>query len=785
MRYDAFFRAFYIGESDGCLKGHVTTWAIPKFFAEVILPDAESREKLPQDDFSYDKWFQEDGASPRYHWKNFAKYYNEDVFVTALFDAVEETNLHVLLNNFGVSISEGEEINKELLFRAIAQQFKAIIDAKGEAQDIVPDIYCSGNIKADFMDYIHKATQRYNVMRLIGGDEVPLNNFFVCNTIGEKERVFADKQRLKCAYLDDPNLLSIRDMYKKRGYDNLRTILIGSGGCGKSLMLQHLFLKAAEEYSRNGVLPIFVELRHFKQGDDLKDFIVNSVSSKDEKFTGEIAHRLFLSGRCQLLLDGFDEIDPSDVDAFLTKLEKFSDKYDKVQLVITSRDNESLKGLHGFIRLFVWPFDNKQSLMLIEKILTYNNQINEMDTVIDYISNGFLQKDGVFASHPLLLTFVTMNYPIYKRFNDNHLLFYKVTYEALLSGHDDNKKPYDRVFMSVDNAEQFSEVFKQFCAYTYRDGKLQLDSADFENYFNLLTTHQKFKNPHKMNVKNFKHDVCSTACIMYERAYDLFYIDPGFQEYLFADYYAKAETNEVIKLQQALQKVSYNLLLRFDALDMLNNFACEKFKFFVLKPFLDEIYKGDDKQAFMLFLQNCFDEVIIANVNKIVESAFLHKINARTVLYPMMENYPKTILVDYILQAIGIHHDFPFCLRAKFMNKLPDDVEEKGKLIGQENIVDGNKVLLIDAKPEDVYVYYNSMSQKGEDCGFFIDDNRNLVDFGTKISIDSYFLSTEPDCYCDIVANIIENNKDTYEVFQKMKQYHKQLKIDHHRSGYK
>ena len=498
----------------------------------------------------------------------------------------------------------------------------------------------------------------------------------------------------------------------------------------------------------------------------------------------DIAHSLFLSGRCQLLLDGFDEIDPSDVDEFLTKLEKFSDKYENVQIVITSRDNESLAGLHGYMKLFVWPFDNKQSILLVEKILTYFNQINEKATVIDYISNGFLQKDGVFASHPLLLTFVTMNYPTYKRFNDNHLLFYKVTYETLLSGHDDNKKPYDRVFMSVDNAEQFSEVFKQFCAYTYRDGKLQLDTPDFETYFNMLNVQQKFKNPHKMNVRNFKHDVCSTACIMYEKAYDLFYIDPGFQEYLFAEYYSKAETSEVLKLQQSFQKLPFASLLRFDALDMLNSFAGDKFKFFILKPFLDMIFKGNDEQAFMLFLQNCFDEINVANVNPLMELAFMQMLNSKTVLYPMIENYPKTILVDYILKSIGVSHDFVFNLRSKYIGELPEDVEEKGKLIGQENCVNGNRVLIIDAKPEDVYIYFNSISQQGEDCGFYVDADRSLVDFGTRISIDSYFLSTEPDSYTEIAANIIENSKETYEVFQKMKEYHKQLKKEHHRSGY-
>lgn len=180
-------------------------------------------------------------------------------------------------------------------------------------------------------------------------------------------------------------------------------------------------------------------------------------------------------------------------------------------------------------------------------ILKYQGQTEEKETVIEYINNGFLKKDGVFASHPLLLTYVTMKYPTYKRFHSDHLLFYKSTYEALLSGHDDNKKPYDRVFMSVDNADQFSKVFKEFCGITYKDGVLQLDSPSFEEYFNKLKSHKVFENPHKMNLTNFKHDVCSTACMMYEKEYDIFYIDPGFQEYLFAEYYRSAEIEDILE----------------------------------------------------------------------------------------------------------------------------------------------------------------------------------------------------------------------------------------------
>lgn len=781
LKYDEFFRAFHIGENDGYLIGITTTWAIPKFFAETIVATEKYREKLPSDDMSYDKWYQ-GNSSPRNHWLNMAKDYNEETLVNALKDKLDDANLEGLLKKFGCTFDAGNK-NKELLCLAIAQQFKAIIDGKGEATDIIGSIYNSGNLQADFMEYVEKASQRYNTMKLIGGDEVPLEDFFVCNTIGEKERVFADKQRLKCTYLDNPNLLAIRKLYEKRKYDNLRTILIGSGGCGKSLLLQHMFLDAAKEYPKTGTLPIFIELRYFKQGDDLENFIVESVSSRDRKFDSDIAKGLFLSGRCQLLLDGFDEIDPSDVNVFLKKLEKFSCKYEKVQIVITSRDSEYITGLHGYIKLYVWPFDSEQSMRLIEKILKYYGNPEEKETVIDYISNGFLQKDGVFASHPLLLTFVTMNYPTYKRFNDNHLLFYKHTYETLLSGHDDNKKPYDRVFLCVDNAEQFSKIFMQFCAYTYRDGKLQLSTADFEAYFDMLTAQKEFENPHKVNIKSFKHDVCSTACIMYEKAYDLYYIDPGFQEYLFAEYYKKADESEINELLNSLYKLPYESLLRYEALDMLHGFAEEKFNFRIIKPFLDSIYKGDDEHDFMLFIEKCFNEVSIANINPLIEGSFAKKLNAQMILQPPVESYPRTILLNYVLRAMGEQCDSGFYLRARFMNSYPADVVCEGKLIGQENGIDGEPVLLIDYKPKEVYELFNSQSQSGKDCGFFVGEDKKLIDFGDKIVVDSYYLNTEPETYAELIRNVASNSSETYNAFKRLKEYHKQLKRDYHHSG--
>lgn len=631
-----------------------------------------------------------------------------------------------------------------------------------------------------YLSYIEKACARYNVMKLIGGDEVPLEDFFVCNTIGEKERVFADKKRIKIAYLDNPDLNTIRNVYSKRGYDNLKMILIGSGGCGKSLMLQHLFLKSASEYINTSILPVFLELRYFTDKDSLLSFIVETVSSKDSEFTENEAHKLLHDGRIQLLLDGFDEIDPSDIKSFLRKLEQFCDKYNKVQIVMSSRETENIAGLRGFMKWYVWPFDNDQSEKLIDKILTYQNEMEEKQNVIDFISKGFLQKDGVFASHPLLLTYVAMRYPEYRRFNEDHKLFYKVTYEALLSGHDDNKKPYDRVFMSVDNAEQFSTVFKEFCAITYRDAAFQFDSTSFEAYFKMLKSHLDFKNPYKMNVKNFKHDVCSTACMMYEKEYDIYYIDHGFQEFLFAEYYAKADIKETEELVSFLMRFPYDRVYSFDALDMLYDFAPQKFRMHVLFPFLKKIFIEDDLKSFIMLLEKCFESVQISVHNEVMESHWMQKIGAESILRRSIDNYPSTILLNYALKIIDGRTSFS--LFSKSLFTAEDECEETGRFIGEVGDVKDKKVLLIDCMPLNAFNVIYEEEKNKQDPDWLVNDNKELLIFGYRLTLDTCYLSKNIAKYGSWLKELMVNSQETYLTFRKLKKLYASLKKEKRRS---
>lgn len=803
MIYSDICNAFYISEEES--KKNVVEFGLNSVtsqggIAEKIITLGWSDELtegiLPDNISTYNKWFYGKTGQKSAVWKRFQKDYREEKYVELLESDINDEVLPLIANKLNITIPRGKQVNKHMLATAVARQmceFAKSKKTKNEAESVLTEVYFASEIQTGFSRYIDKASERYNVMKLIGGDEVPLDKFFVCNTIGQKERVFADKARIKCTYLENPDMRKLRDMFSNRGLDNLRTLLIGSGGCGKSLMMQHLFLLSAKDYENSGILPIFLELRHFKQSHEILQFIVETITSTGESFSEEAANSLLLAGKCQLLFDGFDEIDPSDAGSFLQKLKDFVAKYDKIQIVITSRQNDFLTGINQFMKLYVWPFEEKQSLELIDKILEYQGESGARDTVLEYINNGFLKKDGVFVSHPLLLTYVTMKYPQYSRFNEDPSLFYKVTFDALVSGHDDNKKPYDRVFKSVDNAEQFTIVFREFCALTYKDGVLELDSHSFEEYFNQMKSYKVFENTHKMDIKNFKHDVCSTACIMYEKEFDIFYIDPGFQECLFAEYYSVALEEDVALLLKSLEKISYTKLARFEALDMFCKLSREKFRYKVLLPFMDEIFKSkDDQVAFTNFLHMCFDDVTIVEINEAIQLALMNKLGTLNVLNVQQENYARTILLNFILRDMGENPDFGFPLYAKDCKvkdgginvlELPENIEITGMVIAQDTKVDNNRYLLIDSKPIVVYEYFLKEHKEGRMDSYLVDDNKELIQLGQQIKIEGYYLMSEPDEFNSLVQNIYENSEETREMFLRLKEYYKKLKVERHRSG--
>ena len=307
-KYAGLCRAFYISTTEGGLKENTSQGKIAEFFIDLGLSENSSANVMPTNPSSYDKWFSGiNGQQPRV-WKAFREDYKEEKYVEKLMNNLDDEHLEIVMANLG--IVPGGAINKYRLALAVARQMNAFAEGKGKAENIMNDVYSVDEIDCDFADYITKATERYNVMKLIGGSEVALEDYFVCNTIGDRQRVITDKTKPKCETIEDATIEKIRSMYwNRRRYDNRKSILIGCGGSGKTLMMQHLFHEGISKFPESGVLPILLELRNFTQSDEIEEFVWRTVSVKDSSFTKDICHRMLMDGRCPLLMDGLDEID--------------------------------------------------------------------------------------------------------------------------------------------------------------------------------------------------------------------------------------------------------------------------------------------------------------------------------------------------------------------------------------------------------------------------------------------------------------------------------------------
>ena len=598
-----FLQKFYPSRTAFILSGCAAKWKTASFFFENALQDntdPDKKQALPSSEDGYSKWFNGTGSPSPTVFSLMLDNFDEDRLIKALMGNIREGKEKFVSGALLISLGDGEKTDKRRLAIAIAKQFFSLIKGNGTAESIADAEYKKRPEAVGLNTYLHGAIQKYKWMTILSGEEVELDEYYVCNRIGRSPAVIAylDKGNT----IDNATLKQLRT-YDRRGITN-RVILIAASGFGKTLMLQHLFSQAARTHMETGLLPVLVELRNFSHlSHDLVSCIVESVTHFGETFSEEDARDLLAKGQCQILLDGLDEMDPSEITEFQRKLSEFVDCYPDNQIVLSSRECDALNGIKRFVKLYIHPFDNDQSQRLIDKLLRDVDDPTARGKIQQYMDEGFIKKDGIFSTNPMLLTFVVQNYQKLDEYTQSRYLFYQEVYEAMLTDHDADKNAFDRIFHSVSGVDEFTIVFREFCALSYLSAEREFSKASFERYFNLLRSTREVENPSKLKWRAFLQDTCATACMMYEARSKIIYIDPAFQEYLFALYMYQApleQARELLKPFKDRSPAGYQTLNGFQ---MLYEMGADKAEIGMFLPFLDLIFRGKtEEEAFMQFL---------------------------------------------------------------------------------------------------------------------------------------------------------------------------------------
>jgi len=655
---------------------------------------------------------------------------------------------------------------------SLAKLLCSIAQGNGETSDEAKKYYNPNAHIISFPEYASRTKAKYEKTEtpFSDGEERLLEDIYVCNTLCNRlTNTRTRRSGTAEKFIENADLKQIADYSKK-------VILVANGGVGKSMMLQHLFLDSISKHLQSGLLPIMIELRDFSESNDLfNNYIVRTTAVFDNTLTPKKVEDLMMSGKCQILMDGADEIDPSDVKAFQRQIAELTDKYPYNQYIIASRDCDIISAINGFSKLYLRSFNTEQSSRLVNKLLQESDDETTKNDVISYLENDYLKRHRIFASNPMLLTFVVMKYPIVETFDGKKRLFYRTVYDAIVSGHDEQKKGFSRVFRSAKNAEEFTKVFRELCAITYIKHEVEFDRDTFDEYFNSLSTKNTLENPKIMNSKNFIHDACATACMMYQEDIKLFYIDPGFQEYLFASHFYYAIPEELEALGRTLWGVPETEFDGLDAFEMLNEFSHEKYERYLLKPFLNNIFQSkDETKQFITFLRYGYRNLEYQTLDLESVAAFEMKETAEWTSPKPVVTESSSLIFSMILRRLN--SNCLLCLA--FFEKALEYIEFMTAGIYGEIYLDPadskNKIIprrLLQQDANDLHSYEKTHNVENYIRG----EDGNPVCFGNEYKVDFDIVLSNPEKYIDLINILKTPEENLWKTFCKVKDYYEKL----------
>ena len=767
-----------MGRSTSAIVGYKSKEKIPEFILKAALKE-EDWCWLPTSNSTYGKWFDGSRTPDGNLWGIVATKFQEDQFIDQLAGHLNDSTLDHVMIRFHIPVNKDESPDKRLLAFAMAKQLHAIAEGNGEAGDVAKDFYKPSAFITSFPKYAKRALEKFSKIKMPFSEEEErvLEDIYVCNKLSSRASTSTGRRSRSSRSMET---LIERATLENIGEYSKKTVLVANGGMGKSMLLQRLFVESVSEHTKTGILPVLIELRNFSENNDLiTDYILKAVNRFDDSFTEKNIRDLLESGKCQILLDAADEIDLSDAKAFQVQLSELVDRYPFNQYVMASRECDMMRSIRGFSKLYLQPFGKDQANELIANLLPDPKDEELRNEISQYVDGDFLKKHQVFATNPMLLTFIIMRYPIDKSFYGKQYLFYRTAYDTLVKVHDQEKEAYSRIYHSAKDSEEFTKVFREFCAVTYLDRVHEFDQATFEGYFNKLKSKADLSNSKVMTMKNFVHDACATACMMYEEEYKIFYVDPGFQEYLFAEYNYYAEPEEMIEFGKALWNVSEGEFEGGNAFGMLCEYSKEKVETTYFMPYLSEVFKGkNDDEAFVSFLKNGYGELDYQVEDSDLIANYLVKKHAewQPISSPITE--PCNVIFSLILKEVetpgllcfAVFEDalnYPaFMTAGIFGEDYYDSSEKKQKMLARR---------LLRQDVEDLPRYEKTHNVDG----FVRDDDQNLVCFGHEYKVDLSIVAKEPDQYQPLIEVLKTRDEDVWQAFQRIKTYYDALTRKH------
>lgn len=312
--------------------------------------------------------------------------------------------------------------------------------------------------------------------------------------------------------------------------------LLGHAGCGKTMILKHVFLSACKKSSK---IPLVVELRKLKGYEgNFSDYVSENVFKFRLSQNKSIYERMLKKGQFLFLLDGYDEIAIEQKDALTRDIEDFVDCFPENYFMLTSRSGANVETLERFENYYVRGLDKKQVFEFIDKQFADGSEEDQelanriKEVLAASTGNPYIR----YMSSPLLLSMFILTYDEHPELPRHISSFYYNVFETLHSKHDARSKAggYQHEKKSKLSQEDIKRVLEAFCFLSYMQSTYEFSSEYLHNTLPKILMVLKFD----CTVDELIYDLSVAVSILVLDGTSYVFPHRSLQEYFAASYIA-------------------------------------------------------------------------------------------------------------------------------------------------------------------------------------------------------------------------------------------------------
>ena len=370
------------------------------------------------------------------------------------------------------------------------------------------------------------------------------------------------------------------------------SIIRGTGGSGKSTLLKYFFLETIKQES---YIPLFIELNELNNYDlavnsDFIEIICGILTTFGSELQKGQLIRLLESGKVIIFLDGYDELKFDNVKPFVTIFDKFCKRFPNNNYILTSRPNTDFTEFQRFAVFQISELTIEQSISLIKKLNYSESKV--ADEFIKELNDNLYTTHKSFASNPLLLTLMLINFTHYRKIPEKIHIFYQEAFDTLYRLHD-SRKPgmYSREFNTLNDLPKdvFMNIILEISFISYLKSKTSFKEDELISLIDSLD-----KKQFKFDSKDYIDDLIS-ICIFYREGNRISFVHKTFQEYFSAKYLEQLpDIDRYITVGKYL--INEFIENSYDMTDMLISLlyalSPDKFEKYILNNFFEEYFGG-------------------------------------------------------------------------------------------------------------------------------------------------------------------------------------------------